>query len=125
MSRAKTDYERIEADPRARPALRREELLLEVQEAIAGAMEAQGVSRAELASRLGKTKGFVTQILSSERNLTLGTLAELADALGCAVQVRLERRSSAESARGRAAVRTPARRARRPASTPRPPRTPR
>jgi transcriptional regulator with XRE-family HTH domain len=86
---APTDYERIEAEPKRRPALRREELILEVTEALTQAMAAAGVTRAELARRLGSTRGHVTQLLAGGRNLTLGTIAEIADALGCSVDVRV------------------------------------
>ncbi len=46
------------------------------------------VTRAELARRMGRTRGFVTHLLSGDRNLTLGTLAEIAEALGCKVAYR-------------------------------------
>lgn len=86
----RTDYERIEADAERRRGLRREELIVEVTEALAEAIDRSGVPRAEVARRLGKGRAFVTQVLAGGRNLTLGTLAELADAIGCAVKVRLE-----------------------------------
>jgi transcriptional regulator with XRE-family HTH domain len=44
---------------------------------------------AELARRLGSTRGHVTQLLAGERNLTLGTIAEIAHALGCTVELRV------------------------------------
>jgi transcriptional regulator with XRE-family HTH domain len=69
----KDDYERL---------LAQERLILDATEAIVGLLEEQGVSRQELARRLGKSKGFVSQILSGERNMTLRTLADLGYALG-------------------------------------------
>jgi len=98
---APTDYERIKAEPKRRPALRREELILEVREALTQAMEAAGVTRAELARRLGSTRGHVTQLLAGGRNLTLGTIAEIADALGCTVDVKVavDERASVEAHR--------------------------
>lgn len=86
MTRPKTDYERIEADPAQRAALRKEELILAATCAISEELERQGVNKAELARRLGRTRGHVTQLLGG-RNLTLGSLAEMADALGCRVEV--------------------------------------
>jgi len=44
-------------------------------------MKDNGISKAELAERLGKTKAFVTQCLSGRQNLTLRTLADLFTAL--------------------------------------------
>lgn len=43
--------------------------------------EAQGVTQAELARRLKKTEGFVSQCLSGSRNMTLRTFAEFLAAL--------------------------------------------
>lgn len=86
---AATDYGRIEAEPKRRSALRREDLILKVTEALTQAMTAAGVTRAELARRLGSTRGHVTQLLAGGRNLTLGTIAEIVDALGCTVDVRV------------------------------------
>lgn len=101
----RTDYERMEADPRLRPGLRREELILEVTEAIAQAMQKAGVSQTELATRLGKTRGHVSQLLAGGRNLTLGTIAEVADALGYRAEVRLQLhgRAAARKTKPRAA----------------------
>jgi transcriptional regulator with XRE-family HTH domain len=68
-----SDYERL---------LAQERLILGATEAIVRLLEEQGVSRQELARRLGKSKGFVSQLLSGERNMTLRTLADLGHALG-------------------------------------------
>jgi antitoxin HicB len=88
MARGMTDYERIEADPTQRAALRAEDLLLAASCAIAEEMERQGLTKAALAGRMGRSRGHVTQLLSG-RNLTLRTLAEVADALGCKVQLSI------------------------------------
>jgi transcriptional regulator with XRE-family HTH domain len=79
----------LKADREQRPTPRREELILEVTEALTQAMAAAGVTRAELARRLGSTRGHVSQLLAGGRNLTLGTIAEIADALGCTVELRV------------------------------------
>jgi transcriptional regulator with XRE-family HTH domain len=64
-----TDYERLVAQ---------ETLILDATETIIELLEQTGVSRQELAARLGKSKGFISQLLSGERNMTLRTLADLA-----------------------------------------------
>lgn len=61
--------------------LRQERLILDVTEALAGALEDSGATRAELARRLGRTPGFVSQVLGGSRNLTLRTIADIATAL--------------------------------------------
>lgn len=104
MTQRMTDYERIEADPKQRVALRKEELILAVTNAIAEEMDRQGVSKSELARRMDRTRGHVTQLLAGGRNFTLGSIAEIADAIGCKVEVRLEaRRRAAARPRRRSA----------------------
>jgi hypothetical protein len=54
-----------------------ERLLLHCQEAVADAIERSGLKRRQIAEELGKNKSFVTQALSSGRNLTISSLAAL------------------------------------------------
>jgi transcriptional regulator with XRE-family HTH domain len=91
---ALTSYEEMEQeDPRG---LRQEELIVEVTEAMARALRTSGLTQAEIATRLGKTKGFISQVLGGGKNLTLRTLADVAGAIGCRVEVKLvqERKSN-------------------------------
>ncbi|HLX06715.1 MAG TPA: helix-turn-helix transcriptional regulator [Thermoanaerobaculia bacterium] len=83
--------------------LGQEELIVEVTEALARALAASGLAKSELAARLGKTKGFVSQVLGGGRNLTLRTLADFAGAIGCRVRVDLSPRAEA-TPRARAAT---------------------
>jgi len=69
--------------------LRQEELILDATEALARTLRGSGLTQSELAARLGKTKGFVSQILGGGKNLTLRTLADVAGALGCKVEIQL------------------------------------
>ena len=88
--RQRSDYEVFKSSSnRNRRLLSQEELILEVTEALAEAMSRDDVTKTELAQRLGKSKGFVSQILSGGRNLTLRTVADVADALGYRVKVRM------------------------------------
>jgi transcriptional regulator with XRE-family HTH domain len=80
-------YEEMERED-AR-GLRQEELIVEVTEALARALRGAGLKQTEIADRLGKTKGFVSQIMSGGSNLTLRTLADVSGAIGCRVQVNL------------------------------------
>jgi transcriptional regulator with XRE-family HTH domain len=92
MSRAVTDYDAFEVSsvPNRR-LLRQEELILEITEALSEALEKEGITKTELAERLGKTKGFVSQILAGGRNLTLRTIADVADALNCHLSIHCEK----------------------------------
>ncbi|HEV3456916.1 MAG TPA: helix-turn-helix transcriptional regulator [Thermoanaerobaculia bacterium] len=87
-----TTYQELELED-AR-GLRQEELIVEVTEALARALRISGLTKSELATRLGRTKGFVSQIMGGGRNLTLRTLADMAAAIGCRVRVNLIQESS-------------------------------
>lgn len=69
-------------DPEFRKLLAQEELILEVTETICDILEDENISRKELADRLGKSKGFVSQLLNGGRNLTLRTIADNFHVLG-------------------------------------------
>jgi transcriptional regulator with XRE-family HTH domain len=71
-----------------------EALIADAQELVCELLESAHMSRQELAAALGKSKGFVSQLLSGERNMTLRTLADLAYATG----YRLELRAMSEEA---------------------------
>lgn len=62
--------------------LARGAFLFRVTEDILVAMEDCGVTKAELAQRLGKSKARISQLLSGDTNMTIGTLADIAFALG-------------------------------------------
>jgi transcriptional regulator with XRE-family HTH domain len=52
-------------------------------------MQAQNVTQAELARRLGTSRAYVCKILGGGANLTLDSLGALSVALGCRLEVRL------------------------------------
>lgn len=54
-----------------------EMLITEVTEAIWEAMEEAGITKTELANRMGTTKGYVSQVLGGSRNMTLRTLSDI------------------------------------------------
>lgn len=58
-----------------------ERAILEVTELICELMEREGVRRIDLADRLGKTKGYITQLLEG-RNMTIRTISDICFALG-------------------------------------------
>lgn len=70
------------AQPERERDLARGAYLFRVTEDILVAMEDQGVSKAELAQRLGKSKARISQLLGGSTNMTIGTLADIAFALG-------------------------------------------
>lgn len=64
-----------------------ERLILNATELILELMEHEGLTRSELAERIGKSKGHVSQLLNGERNMTLRTLAEIAHAVGHRIEL--------------------------------------
>lgn len=91
MSHKLTDYEAFEISSVSnRRLLRQEELILEVTEALSQALKKEDITKKDLADRLGKSKGFVSQLLAGGRNLTLRTIADVADALDCRIRIQCE-----------------------------------
>ena len=69
-------------DEEFRRLFAQEDLILEVTETICELLENEKISRKELADRLGKSKGFISQLLNGGRNLTLRTVADILHVLG-------------------------------------------
>ncbi|KQN53181.1 helix-turn-helix transcriptional regulator [Erwinia sp. Leaf53] len=59
-----------------------EELTFDVTEDILIIMEDKDISKKELADKLGKTKAYVSQLLSGSKNMTLRTLSDVCHAIG-------------------------------------------
>ena len=75
----------IRNDERRQHAFNRERVKEEAAFGIYSLMESQGVSRAELARRIGRNRSFITKVLGGSHNLTIGTLGDLYFALGRAL----------------------------------------
>lgn len=69
-------------DEEFRRLFAQEDLIMEVTETLCELLENEKVSRKELADRLGKSKGFISQLLNGGRNLTLRTVADILHVLG-------------------------------------------
>ncbi|CQJ02370.1 helix-turn-helix domain-containing protein [Yersinia frederiksenii] len=59
-----------------------EELTFNVTEDLLIIMEDKDISKSELAYKLGKTKAYVSQLLSGSKNMTLKTMSDVCFALG-------------------------------------------
>jgi hypothetical protein len=59
-----------------------ERAIYEVTELMESVMEEQGISRADLAKRLGRSKGWVTQLLDGQANKTVRTVADVFAVMG-------------------------------------------
>ena len=90
--------ERIESSPERMKNFQRERLELEITELICDLMAQEGVSRSELAKRLGKSRPYITKLLQNGNNMTLNTISDIFFALGRSLRV-LDRPLSIESPR--------------------------
>jgi transcriptional regulator with XRE-family HTH domain len=73
---------------------------MQVTDEITWHMRSLGVSRAELATRMGVSAGRVSQVLSGGENITLRTLVTLAAALDARFEMQLHSDGGAHPAHG-------------------------
>ena len=71
------------------PSFLTEQLLLEINEQFCRIMDEQGISRSELADRIGVKRQFITRILNGNPNITLLTLVKVATALNAKIGFEL------------------------------------
>lgn len=69
--------ERITESHEGMRAWQQERVIFEITERICELMEQQNISRKELADRLGKTKGYISQLLDGQTNMTLRTISDV------------------------------------------------
>ena len=67
-----------------------EKLILEVTELIVERMDKMSVTRSQLAQKLERSKGYITQLLDGRANMTLRTLSDIMWALNCNLSVGIE-----------------------------------
>lgn len=67
----------------------RRELVINVTEDILIALEKKGLSKSDLAKRLGKSRAYVSQILDGNRNMTLGSLSDICYELGVKPDIKI------------------------------------
>jgi transcriptional regulator with XRE-family HTH domain len=54
-----------------------ERAILETTEQICALMDEKGLAKSDLARKLGKSKGYITQLLSGQANMTLRTISDV------------------------------------------------
>lgn len=82
--------ERNESTDELRREAERERLALWAIDEIAGLMGESGISKAEMARKLEKSRAYISQVFSGSRNPTLATLSDLAWACGHRAVVKFE-----------------------------------
>ncbi len=85
-------------DPENAKLVAEEWFITEVTEVVWASMEQAGVSKSELARRLGTSKGHITQLLGGSRNMTLRTLADICHVLEMRPSLRILPRRVQEEA---------------------------
>jgi transcriptional regulator with XRE-family HTH domain len=83
----KTLLEKYLEDPEFAKLMAQGDLIMEVTETLCELLKKEKITRKELADRLGKTKGFISQLLGGGRNLTLRTVADILHVLGYKVSL--------------------------------------
>lgn len=83
-------YRRLVAEMQSAPEYPAEVAMLEFARVLNDAMSARGISRAELARRIGASPAYVTKVLRGDANLTIATMVKLAGAAGHALRFGLE-----------------------------------
>lgn len=86
----KTRHEMLLENPEYSQLYAIEGLVTDAAELVARLMQEQGVNKAELARRLGKSRSWVTQLLSGQANMTIRTFAEVAYQLGAQVKLNVQ-----------------------------------
>ena len=64
-------------------------VIVDTAMALNRALKISGCTQRELADRLGRTEGYVSQVLSGGGNVTLRTLGDFAYGLNCVVNIAL------------------------------------
>jgi transcriptional regulator with XRE-family HTH domain len=78
----KTLVEQYVEDPIHMRLFQQERAIYEVTELIESVMSELGITRSQLATRLGQTRGWVTQLLDGEKNKTIRTIADVLAVMG-------------------------------------------
>ena len=86
----KTQHEVLMQDPEFRRLFAMESLAAEAAELISRLMAERGISKADLARKLGKSRSWITQLLSGKTNMTVCTLAEIAIAMDSEVRLQTQ-----------------------------------
>lgn len=83
------DIDALFEEARKTPEYKVERLVLEFTSDIERRMQARGMTRAQLARKLGVSKPYVTKLFRGEGNYTLDTMVRVADAVGADLHQRL------------------------------------
>lgn len=89
-----TLYEKYIKDKDFERIMQQEEIIMDVTENFCEILEREKIKKSTLAKFMGKTKGYISQLLGGGRNLTLRSMADLAFHLGYTVKVEFTKKRS-------------------------------
>ena len=69
-----------------------EDLIIEITEGFCKILEEKHLSRSKLARLMGRTRGYISQLLNGRSNITLRSLADIAYHLGYHVIISFEKK---------------------------------
>ncbi len=88
---AKNDYRNILIqDPKFALEAVKGDFIMDVTESICEILENEEIDRKDLANKMNKTKGYISQLLNGDRNMTLATLAEILYSLNYKPVIKFE-----------------------------------
>jgi transcriptional regulator with XRE-family HTH domain len=91
----KTVYEKYIEDKEFERLMAQEDLIMDVTESFCALLEGEKVNKSALAKIMGKTKGYISQVLNGGRNLTLRSMADIAYSLGYTVRIAFTKKEAA------------------------------
>ncbi len=68
------------------------DLIMDVTESICEILDKKNMDRKDLANNMNKSKGYISQLLNGDRNMTLSTLAEICFAFGYKPEIKLRKK---------------------------------
>jgi len=83
---SETLIETLTKTPEGIRLYQQERAIQELTDLMCQMIEEEGITRADLARRLGRTKGYVTQLLDGRANMTIRTVSDVFSALERAVR---------------------------------------
>ena len=89
-----TLYETYIKDKEFERIMMQENLIMDVTENFCDILEREKINKSTLAKFMGKTKGYISQLLGGGRNLTLRSMVDLAFHLGYEITITLKKRKS-------------------------------
>lgn len=89
----KTIYDEYMKDKEFERLMMQEDLIMDITEDFCELLEIEKINRSTLAKIMGKTKGYISQLLNGGRNLTLRSLADLAYYLGYSITIQFNKKA--------------------------------